>query len=54
MADQYRKDQSGGNQATGKTAKPIPSRTASPAGQTDNGTGAGTAYTPLKPVPSTK
>ena len=49
---QNRKDQKGGNQATGKTAPSIPDRTATGPMQTDNGTGAGTTVQPLKRVPS--
>ena len=54
MADQWRNDQSGGGQATGRNAPSIPDRTASGPKQTDNGTGAGTTYTPLKQVPGDK
>ena len=54
MPDQMRKDQSGGNQATGRTAKPIPARTASGPKQLDNGTGAGTRVPELKRVPGVR
>jgi hypothetical protein len=50
-AQQWRNDQKGGNQATGRTAKAIPGRTANGPKQTDNGTGKGTTYTPLKHIP---
>lgn len=51
---QWRNDQSGGNQATGRTAKPIPARTASGPEQLDNGTGAGTKVPRLMRVPGTE
>lgn len=54
MADQTRKDQSGGAQATGRTAKPIPARTATGPKQTDNGTGAGTQVPQLARVPGVR
>lgn len=52
MPSQWRNDQSGGGQATGKTAPAIPARVASGAMQTDNGTGAGTDVPKLKRVPA--
>ncbi len=51
MPSQWRNDQSGGNQATGRKAKSIPARTASGPMQTDNGTGAGTKLPKLKRIP---
>ena len=48
---QYRKDQKGGGQATGRNAPTIPDRFATGLIQTDNGTGAGTKTTKLKRVP---
>lgn len=54
MADQWRNDQKGGGQATGRSAPSIPDRTASGPKQTDNGTGSGTTTQPLKPTPGVR
>lgn len=55
MADQFRKDQSGGNQATGKNMMQSDVvQTKTTEFQTDNWTGKGTEVTPLKRVPGTK
>lgn len=51
MPSQWRNDQSGGCQATGKTAKPTQKRMAKGPMQTDNGTKAGTEVPKLKRVP---
>lgn len=51
MPSQWRNDQSGGGQATGKTAQPTQKREAKGPMQTDNGTGLGTEVPKLKPVP---
>ncbi len=51
MPSQWRNEQSGGGQATGKSAPSIPARTANGPKQTDNGTGAGTKVPDLKRVP---
>jgi hypothetical protein len=51
MPSQWRNDQKGGGQATGRKAPSIPNRMANGPKQTDNGTGAGTKVPPLKPVP---
>ena len=54
MASQWRNDQKGGGQATGRTAKPIPDRSAKGPKQTDNGTGKGTKVPDLKRVPGVR
>ena len=54
MADQYRKDHSGGGQATGKTVPAQDVVRANGPQQTDNGTGAGTTTQPLKPTPGVR
>ncbi len=51
MPSQWRNEQSGGNQATGRKAKSIPARTANGPKQTDNGTKSGTEVPSLKRVP---
>jgi hypothetical protein len=51
MPSQWRNDQSGGGQATGKTAQPTQKRSADGPMQTDNGTKAGTTVPKLKRVP---
>lgn len=53
-AQQWRNDQAGGGQATGRIAKPIPARTAAGPMQSDNGTGAGTKVPKLKRVPGVR
>lgn len=51
MPSQWRNEQSGGGQATGRTAKPAQDRRANGPKQTDNGSGAGTDVPKLKQVP---
>lgn len=51
MPSQWRNDQSGGGQATGRTAPSIPARPANGPMQTDNGTKGGTEVPKLKRVP---
>ena len=54
MADQMRKDQAGGAQATGKTVPKQSPVTATGPKQTDNGTGAGTQVPKLTQVPGVR
>jgi len=52
MPSQWRNDQKGGGQATGKSAPSIPARSATGKLSRDNGSGAGTKVEPLKRVPA--
>ena len=54
MPSQWRNEQSGGGQATGRMAKPVKVPMASGPKQTDNGTKAGTTKVPLTRVPGVR